>query len=99
MSKIVYIITYKKIMEDIAVTESADYFNRLDLHWTSMLPLEEWLVDMSYKVVTISEEKFKSFNEGIYTSLVTPDFIGIFPIDEGGIHEKVLLIDSLDGEE
>jgi hypothetical protein len=47
MSKIVYIITYKKIMEDIAVTESADYFNRLDLHWTSMLPLEEWLVDMS----------------------------------------------------
>ena len=55
---------------------------------------QEWI-----KVVTISEEKFKSFNEGIYTSLVTPDFIGIFPIDEGSIYEKVLLIDILDGEE
>lgn len=95
MSQILYIITYKKIMEDIAVIESADYFDRLDLHWQDKIILDEWFIDMSYKILMISETKFKSFNEGIYTSLVTPDFIGIYPIEEGSIYEKILIIDIL----
>lgn len=96
MSRVAYIITYKKIMEDIAVTELADYFDRIYLHWTSKVILDEWSKNMSYKVLTISESKFNSFHEGIYTCMVTPDFIGIFPIEPGSIHEKILLIDILD---